>query len=394
MPLVKAQCENCNGVLTVDSSKRAAICPYCGTPYVVQDAINYHTTQVENLHADVVNIYNQDSKLELLKRADTFYELGQFEDAVEAYNKATKLYPDEHRGWWGVYKTIISKRASFSIEEEYKRYAAVAMKLHDYSAEYHQLWESVCEQYCEELSITADHEQVWTLLSWRDRDLMLHSNVDAFDNPCLKKMQTALLEYYYSAFKNGAATFFTLSDKFETQRFWRNEVIHYPPKHRTRGEPRKLEAFPVLQMMLNEGFLNSQKLSHHDKFKEIVYLKSYLRYASSYDYHWSNCIMDYTGQSVEQDMSVNAKHFAWEKLYKIVFILGKTVIVEFQKYDDGSFVSAYQILLMNECLSPDQITKLEVEYWKQNNRCAHCGGTLSKRLFSIICDNCKVKKDY
>ena len=40
MPIVKAQCTNCGGLLEIDSSKDAAICPFCKTPYVVEKAIN------------------------------------------------------------------------------------------------------------------------------------------------------------------------------------------------------------------------------------------------------------------------------------------------------------------------------------------------------------------
>lgn len=44
----------------MDSSKDAAICPFCHTPYVVEKAINYYTTNnnvTNNIQADVVNVY-------------------------------------------------------------------------------------------------------------------------------------------------------------------------------------------------------------------------------------------------------------------------------------------------------------------------------------------------
>ena len=48
MPLEKAQCPNCGGALEVDSSKEAAICPFCNTPYIVEKAINNYVTNVTN----------------------------------------------------------------------------------------------------------------------------------------------------------------------------------------------------------------------------------------------------------------------------------------------------------------------------------------------------------
>ena len=56
MPLVQAKCTNCGANLEVDNTKDAAICPSCGTPFIVEKAINnYNTTN--NIRADVVNVY-------------------------------------------------------------------------------------------------------------------------------------------------------------------------------------------------------------------------------------------------------------------------------------------------------------------------------------------------
>ncbi len=57
MPLIPAQCPNCGGVLSVDQNGKADICSYCGTPFIVQDAIqNFNTTYniTNNVYADKV----------------------------------------------------------------------------------------------------------------------------------------------------------------------------------------------------------------------------------------------------------------------------------------------------------------------------------------------------
>lgn len=60
MPLVQAKCTNCGANLEIDNTKDAAICPYCGTAFVVEKAINnYNTTN--QIHADTVNIYGGNS---------------------------------------------------------------------------------------------------------------------------------------------------------------------------------------------------------------------------------------------------------------------------------------------------------------------------------------------
>ena len=60
MPLVQAKCTNCGANLEIDNTKDATICPYCGTAFVVERAINnYNTTN--HIHADTVNIYGGNS---------------------------------------------------------------------------------------------------------------------------------------------------------------------------------------------------------------------------------------------------------------------------------------------------------------------------------------------
>ena len=40
----QAKCENCGGLLKIDSILKAANCPNCGAAYVVQDAINNYNS--------------------------------------------------------------------------------------------------------------------------------------------------------------------------------------------------------------------------------------------------------------------------------------------------------------------------------------------------------------
>ena len=106
MPFVKAQCENCQGVLDVDSSKKAAICPYCNTPYVVQDAINNYHTHIEHLHADVVNVNDDKSAKARMAAADAFIKLGKYQDALIAFREVSQLTPQDYRGWWGQIRAL------------------------------------------------------------------------------------------------------------------------------------------------------------------------------------------------------------------------------------------------------------------------------------------------
>ncbi len=104
MAFVQAKCENCGAILTVDSNLKAAICDHCGTPYVVQDSINYYNsvTQVEHLHADIVNISDEKSAKGRLNAAEAFMKLGKYEEAEKEYKTVTSLTPQEYVGWLGL----------------------------------------------------------------------------------------------------------------------------------------------------------------------------------------------------------------------------------------------------------------------------------------------------
>lgn len=79
MPLAQAKCTNCGANLEIDDTKDAAICPYCGTAFIVEKAINnYNTTN--QIHADTVNIYGGNS-------ADFVIRGG----VLEKYNGATTV---------------------------------------------------------------------------------------------------------------------------------------------------------------------------------------------------------------------------------------------------------------------------------------------------------------
>jgi len=74
MPMISAKCTNCGANLNVDNSKDAAICPFCGSTYVAEKAINnYYTTN--NINAATVNVLGASADV-LFKDAETFEALG------------------------------------------------------------------------------------------------------------------------------------------------------------------------------------------------------------------------------------------------------------------------------------------------------------------------------
>ena len=58
MAFVAAKCTSCGGILTVDDTKDAAVCQYCGTPFVVEKAVNHFYT-TNHISGSVVNFYGE-----------------------------------------------------------------------------------------------------------------------------------------------------------------------------------------------------------------------------------------------------------------------------------------------------------------------------------------------
>ena len=106
MPFVQAKCPECGGMLAVDNSKKAAVCQFCGEPFVIEDTIinnnTYNTTNHNYGDGAVVNVYeNQNSVSALIERVFMFLEDGDFESADEYCEKVLDLEPENAQVYLG-----------------------------------------------------------------------------------------------------------------------------------------------------------------------------------------------------------------------------------------------------------------------------------------------------
>ena len=90
MPLVKAQCTNCKGTLEIDENKDAAICPYCGTAFIVEKAVQQYI------------IHNGLSEEKYLENGIMQLSLEKYENAFDTFSKMTAEYPGNWKGWLGL----------------------------------------------------------------------------------------------------------------------------------------------------------------------------------------------------------------------------------------------------------------------------------------------------
>lgn len=59
MALIPALCPQCGGTLEVDSSQEAAVCKFCGTPFITEKAVNnYVTKNISTITNNTVNHIN------------------------------------------------------------------------------------------------------------------------------------------------------------------------------------------------------------------------------------------------------------------------------------------------------------------------------------------------
>ncbi len=104
MPLVKAQCTNCPGILDVDPSLKSAVCPYCGTTYIVEKAIQnyqFHIGNVQNMYAETVRLGDSTAD-ELFKSGEAFMKFREYENAIGKFKHLSDECPHDVRGWWGL----------------------------------------------------------------------------------------------------------------------------------------------------------------------------------------------------------------------------------------------------------------------------------------------------
>ncbi len=109
MPLVPAKCTQCGATLTVDPTNgAAAVCPFCGTPFVVEQAVNNYNISNQTTigtvgHVEHLHVNDERSVEARLASAETsLAKLGDYDRAFEVFESVADDKADEWRAWWGM----------------------------------------------------------------------------------------------------------------------------------------------------------------------------------------------------------------------------------------------------------------------------------------------------
>lgn len=90
-----ALCTQCGAKLLVDSTKEAAVCEFCQTPFIVQKAIqNYNINSYGTINIANAVIGGGPTATNYVKRAKQFEQEKNYEQAIEYYNKALDIDAD------------------------------------------------------------------------------------------------------------------------------------------------------------------------------------------------------------------------------------------------------------------------------------------------------------
>lgn len=99
MPLVAAKCTQCGAELEVDNSQEAAVCKFCGTPFIVEKAINNYTVTNKNyINAQQVIVTGNETADNLAEAGEKHLMMHNYKNAEECFTRLEKDFPSDYRG--------------------------------------------------------------------------------------------------------------------------------------------------------------------------------------------------------------------------------------------------------------------------------------------------------
>ena len=102
MPLEAAKCPSCDANIEVPADRETVYCAYCGSAIKSKAAIAYGNTVTIEGEVKVEGIATLEK---LVQNAETYMKLNEYQKAHEVFTQITKEYPEDYRGWLGVFTT-------------------------------------------------------------------------------------------------------------------------------------------------------------------------------------------------------------------------------------------------------------------------------------------------
>lgn len=117
---MKLKCDICGGLLEMDASLAFAKCEFCGMKYSKESLQAKVQNMKRNGVDNSVSVQAVENSASLLGNAETYMKLGKYEYAMDAFEKVVEKYPNEPKGWWGVFRcAIVANIAGVIIGKKY-----------------------------------------------------------------------------------------------------------------------------------------------------------------------------------------------------------------------------------------------------------------------------------
>lgn len=183
MKLVPAKCPSCGANIEVNEDLKNAICQYCGTTILIEDAVEKYKVEI----LGEVKVDGIEGKSELLKNAETLGSIGKYTESIQKYKIYFDKYPDDYKGYLSYLRMIITDefikyKPEYLMtilmfeQNEYKYFLRFAPK--DKIEEYKKELYEFCKKHDEKLKCLSP---VTLFMSGTDDVIQWHSEITVKD---------------------------------------------------------------------------------------------------------------------------------------------------------------------------------------------------------------------
>lgn len=102
-------CDFCGGGLIIDDSREFAKCEFCGTKYMAS-TLRAKIQEIKGtvkVEGAVETTTGNAEKERLIKNAEAYLNLNENTKAFEIYEQIQQQFPNDYRGWFGLFTTTI-----------------------------------------------------------------------------------------------------------------------------------------------------------------------------------------------------------------------------------------------------------------------------------------------
>lgn len=341
-------------------------CEYCGTKYTLDEAkklIVSGTVEVVTGNAE---------KERLLKNAETYIKLGEFEKAKKFYEKIINDFPTDYRGWWGKYSIPFKRYINGEDEpEDYENRVFYEEKLF-YNAlnlspnknDFIYLFKQVINKHGRKIRISKKR-------FYRYYDIKNKTYCEMHGASCFSLWLVFESEKIFKALNNEELLLFSRDIMQQyTDDVKNGEII---PINKS-GAYSSLEFYPR-EPYYNAWDINTvlKTFRENNHYVELLFKK----------YGFKMINDNFQGIEItNKNISFPLYNAQKSPEFEVKAIIGHWAYISFLYWDSWS----------NEIfLFPDDISTPFV--YKVKNNCQHCGGEF-KGLFNKVCSQCGKPKDY